>query len=72
MKSRRRHSFDELFAQLPPHVQELARKAFQQWSKDHWHPSLRFKPVGDLPWSVRVGRDYRVLGIRVGDTIIWH
>ena len=72
MKSHRRHSFDELFAELPLHVQELARKAYQTWRQNHWHPSLRFKPMGDSRWSVRIGAHHRALGIREGDTITWY
>jgi len=72
MKSHRRRSFDVLFAGLPAHVQELARRAYQTWRDDPWHASLHFKSVGGPVWSVRVGRRYRVLGIREGDTVVWY
>ena len=72
MKSFRNADFNRLFAGLPAHVQELARKAYSQWRQNHWHPSLRFKPVGGTFWSVRIGRGYRALGIREGDRIVWH
>jgi len=37
------------------------------------HPSLRFKKLGgyDRVWSVRVNEQYRAIGERRGDTIVW-
>jgi len=72
MKSLRDPDFDKLFARLPPHIQELARKAYSQWQTNHWHPSLQFKSVGGPLWSVRVGKHHRALGIRDGDKIAWY
>lgn len=49
------------------------RKMYLIWSKNPFHPSLRFKCVNhaeDL-WSVRITRAYRVLGIMEGDTVTW-
>jgi len=31
---------------------------------------LRFKKVGEL-WSVRIGKGYRALAIKEGDTYFW-
>jgi len=69
--SRRDRDFKKLFALLPAHVQEQAVKAFLLWQANPWHPSLDFKPHNAPYWSVRVSRDYRAVGARDGDTIIW-
>jgi hypothetical protein len=37
------------------------------------HPSLRFKKLGgyEQVWTVRVSAQYRTVGHREGDTIVW-
>jgi hypothetical protein len=37
------------------------------------HPSLRFKKPGgyDHVWSVRINEQYRAVGERRGDTVVW-
>ncbi len=62
--------FWELYNLLPPAVQARARKQFQLWLENHWHPSLHFKRVGPF-WSVRVDDNYRALGIEKNGTILW-
>jgi len=57
---------------LPEEVRELADKNFALWKENPWHPSLSFKPLQEPKWSVRIGRDYRAVGIMHGDTIIWY
>ena len=71
MKSHRRESFDRLYHELPLNVQEGARRAYLMWSRNHWHPSLRFKPMGGSRWSVRVGAHHRAVGLLDGETITW-
>ena len=56
---------------LPAHVQTAARRAFQLWRQDAFHPSLHFKKIGHEKWSVRVGIHYRAIGKFVGDTMVW-
>ena len=34
-------------------------------------PGLRFKRIGD-DVSIRIGREYRALGILEGDTVTWY
>jgi len=65
--------FLDCFKQLPTEVQELARRNYRLWQANSAYPSLRFKPVQGLPkiFSVRVGRDWRALGERQGDTMTW-
>ena len=65
--------FRKAFAQLPATVQQQARGAYRQFQQNAHHPSLRFKPVHPVQpvYSVRIGLDYRAVGIRDGDTMIW-
>jgi len=62
--------FWERYNRLPPAVQARARKQYQLWLENHWHPSLHFKRVGPF-WSVRVDENYRALGIEKDGTIVW-
>jgi hypothetical protein len=73
MNSRVTPRFWKLYFDLPLQIQRRARKAYQTWSNNPNHPSLRFKRVDDeeLLYSVRVGHNYRVLGLLEGDTITW-
>lgn len=65
--------FLDHFAQLPENVKRLARKNYRLWKQDHSHPSLHFKPVhrGEGIYSVRIGRDWRALGLCEDDNIYW-
>jgi hypothetical protein len=57
---------------LPPHVQQLARRNFALLRQNPSHPSLQFKPVcGGRYHSVRVGLDYRALGVPVPEGVQW-
>jgi plasmid maintenance system killer protein len=50
-----------------------ARRAYALFAQNPDHPSLRFKKLGgyDRVWSVRVNEQYRAIGERQGDTIVW-
>ena len=62
--------FWQLFAELPPEIQQLARANYDLLKANPRHPSLRFKKVGPY-WSVRVGRGYRALGTDVTLGVLW-
>jgi hypothetical protein len=64
-------SFRKDFAGLPTRIQDLARTMFALWQQDHMHPSLLFKHLFSDIYSARVSGNYRVLGRRDGDTMIW-
>jgi hypothetical protein len=49
----------------------MAREKYQLWEQDCFHPSLRFKPLKDDVWSVRINQNYRALGRRDGGLIVW-
>jgi hypothetical protein len=54
--------FWESYNKLPISVQKLADKNYELLKQNPKHPSLHFKKIGEL-WSVRVGLNYRALGV---------
>lgn len=54
-------------------IQQRAREAYKLFKQNPFHPSLRFKRVHqpEPVFSVRVTLDYRAVGVREGDTIVW-
>ena len=58
---------------LPAEVQDQAKQAYRLWLSDPWHNSLRFKKVSQTSpaYSVRVGSDYRAVGVRRGNLVVW-
>ena len=74
MKSRTVADFWKLFDKLPPTVQRRAYKAYRLWRTNPFAHSLRFKRVSSSEpiYSVRIGLEYRALGLLVDDTIYWY
>jgi hypothetical protein len=62
--------FWQAFDALPEEVRDLARKNFKLLKENPRHPSLHFKRIEPLR-SVRVGIQYRALGIDVDGGIQW-
>lgn len=73
MESHVTPAFWKAFERLPEDVRVRARAAYRTFAADPWHPGVRFKRVHPaLPlWSARVSRDYRAVGQRRGDVIVW-
>jgi hypothetical protein len=73
MKHRTLPRFWQHYQQLPREAREVADKNFQLLKSDPHHPSLHFKQVDDARklWSVRVGLQYRALGVEKPDGILW-
>jgi len=73
VKSRVTGRFRRTFSGLPDDVKEQAREAYRLFREDPTHPGLRFKRVHPTApvYSVRIGRGYRAVGTREGDTIYW-
>ncbi len=72
MKSVTTERFRKAFENLPKEIQERARKGYNLWKQDSYHPSLHFKQVTIKPiYSVRIGLSYRALGIKQEETMIW-
>ena len=58
------------FQELPPSVQQTARRNFELLKANPRHPSLRFKKAGEY-WAVRIGRSYRALAAETGNDFTW-
>lgn len=73
MTSRTTASFRKAFDALPEDIQDRAREAFQIFSENPGHPSLRLKQVHSAEpiYSARITRDYRALARRHKDAWIW-
>jgi len=74
VRSQTTAGFRKLFESLPSEVRDQAHAAYQLFATDPHHPSLHFKRVHDSEpvFSVRVGRSYRVVGLREeADLIVW-
>jgi hypothetical protein len=73
MRSRATSDFWRLYNRLPPSIQKSAKQAYARFRQNPNHPSLHFKKVHTTQeiYSVRVTEDYRALGVREGDTIVW-
>lgn len=63
--------FWKCYDALPKNVQETADKCYELLKTNSSHPSLHFKKIGLMYWSVRTGLDYRALGTEVEGGILW-
>ena len=65
--------FRAAFAALPEQVQRQARAAYDRFRINPYHPSLRFRCIHTTRpiYSVRISLDYRALGVRSDDDIVW-
>ena len=73
MRSSATPRFWAAYRELPPEIQNVARKAYRLFRDDPSHPSLQFKRVHDREpiYSVRVTLGYRALGLLEDDQITW-
>lgn len=73
MISRTRPSFWRAYSRLSELHRKSARRAYALFAENPEHPSLRFKKLGGYEnvWSVRINEQYRAIGERRGDTIVW-
>jgi hypothetical protein len=73
VKSRTTRRFRDAFKQLPADVRRQARQAYQLFLHNPNHPSLHFKQVDAQRslYSIRIGLNYRALGVRNKDRIVW-
>ena len=65
--------FFPLYRVLPAHIRRQARQSYALFRHDPHHPSLRFRQVHPTRpiFSARVGMNYRVVGTRDGNDILW-
>ena len=73
MKSVTLPSFWKAYRLLTIEVKQYARKAYNQWVENPFHPSLHFKCINheDKIWSIRITPRIRAVGIREEDTLTW-
>ena len=75
MQSSRTRSFRRQFLKLPTLIKQTAKKNYELWKQNPFHPSLEFKPVKlkENIWSVRIGIGWRALGVikTDEDKIVW-
>jgi plasmid maintenance system killer protein len=71
--SRTRPSFWRAYARLSGASRLAARRAYSTFAENPYHPSLRFKKLSGYEnlWSARINEQYRAIGERHGDTVIW-
>lgn len=73
MRSHVTAGFRRLFEQLPVDVRRRARQSYLLWKEDPAHPGVQFKRVHahEPIYSVRIGLDWRAVGLQQGEAIIW-
>ena len=73
MRSYVTNGFRKLFVELPPYIRSRARTGYRLWAEHPGHPSLQFKRVHPSRpiYSVRIGIDWRALGVVEDEAIIW-
>lgn len=73
MTSRGTAQFWQLYRELPPEIQDAARKAYVKFLENPAHPGLRVERLrsDSRAWSVRITRDYRAVALRRGDDWLW-
>jgi hypothetical protein len=66
-------SFWKRYGQLDEQIKKRARKAYRFFEENPSHPSLEFKKVHQTKpvYSARVTLDYRTIGVRDGNEIVW-
>lgn len=73
MKSNALPSFWKAYVPLDEKIKKRARKTYELFSENPFHPSLHFKCINaeENIWSVRVTLGYRAIGIMDEDTVTW-
>ncbi len=73
MISHTTEQFRKLFSKLPDEIKKRAKEAFVRFEKDPYYPGLHFKRVHSVRpiYAVRISKNYRALGIRKNNVIIW-
>lgn len=73
MKSKTLPSFWKAYERLGKDIKKQARKSYEIWRKNPFHPLLNFKCVNqeESVWSLRISRGYRALCLFDGDLVVW-
>ena len=66
-------NFEKRLQRLPKAERKRALRAVDTWLENPNHPGLRFKTLRGQNnlWSLRCGQNYRMLGKRYGNEIMW-
>lgn len=61
------------YRKLDEPLRKAAKKAFELWKENEFHPSLRFKCVDSSEniWAVRISKSHRALCVIEESTAIW-
>jgi hypothetical protein len=73
MISRTTDRFWKCYCQLPEQTRKEAKKAYEIFKKDPYHPSLHFKRIHSTRpiFSVRITKDYRAVGVQRDKQVLW-
>jgi len=73
LNSRTTERFRKIYKKLPKQIKKQAVKVYKLWQEKPTYNSLHFKKIyrDKEYYSLRIGLDWRVLGVMDGDTIIW-
>jgi hypothetical protein len=73
LKSATLPAFWKAYDRLDQTIKARARKAFQLWAENPFHPSLRFKCINsqENTWAVRITRGVRAVGKLQDDSVTW-
>ncbi len=73
MISHKTDKFQKLFDRLPENIKRKTRKAYKLFTQDPYHPNLNFKRIRHAPntYSVKIDDNYRAIGVRDGEEILW-
>lgn len=77
VKSVRTHQFRVLFDRLPSHIQEIARRKFELFKTNPYHPSFHRRIIQSTTHlshphhEFRITRNYRTTCFIDGDTYVW-
>lgn len=73
MKSRTTEKFRKAFAVLPDQIRRQGKNAYRLFRQNPHHRSLHFKQVHPVKpvYSVRINIEYRAVGVREQDVIVW-
>jgi hypothetical protein len=73
MISRTTDRFWRCYKELPEEIKKEAKKAYNLFIIDPYSPGLRFKRIHSTRpiFSLRITRDYRAVGIKQDENMIW-
>ena len=71
MTSRTSPRFRRMLDDLPQEIRRLAIAKYRLWLQDPFSPGLHFKEIRSPVWAVRINQNYRALGKRYGEMIVW-